>query len=730
MSISLRRFQAEESSFTQSGRRRAMITIPGSVGFTDLSESKVMLEVTPRVRDGNTDIPWPVTFTQPTGRTTSDFQSKACMTGAQSLIRNARVVSRDFGLLNEQRHQNVISTNLDWYQSSRAQEDERALFGNTISDNYGRQSNFVAASPFFEYKQPVLPAGTLQNQAGTVHQAMIPVDWKHIDQFAQIQQFPNAAVGDIDYHIEFEDQINTIQTAESPVNVLTLQDANTGAAGEMPNLVTDRLTSQIVHPLSVGQQVYIRMVRDDTSAVVEGFVRIATIAIPFGNVLQFTVTPALPAASLGNTTAMSGMAIYYGSRISAGGAPYVPENFAVDTLVSYPGEPTHPLVFTDFFGAGAANNGIDYSRNPFVPGQYIGLHSTQTGVSVRHDYMKVVSVNIANNGAGNPTNLELILQAPDPNTFSEGVATAGNITAAGLGYAAPTNGIVVTGGSGTGMKVNVTAVGGGGAVTTVVIDEGGNGYVIGDIVTLPGGTAGSLATYTITAVTRSEITDMMVSIPDHASDLNPFTVDWTIDEVYLQMHVLNLMPQQQENARRALQEGLQIPWLEYRLLQKHTSATTALAEVVELLPNCVGCVVLTPQNLQLASSFDHCTSYRFALDGKEVTDRDITCGMWTTNRSLHNLQLKRFFANIGKDLMKYDAAWMNRSAIGFYDSALGTPADVNTMSVFPLVVPQKNDYTILQIQLFSTTAMQEKNLFIVSAHERTLQFKDGRVQVM
>ena len=641
MSISLRRYQADESEFTKSGRRRAMITIPGSIGYTDLSESKVMLEITPTVTTdaGVTPVPWPVTFTQPTGRTNADYSSKASVTGAQALIRNARVVSRDHGLMNEQRHQNVISTNLDWYQSSRAQEEEKNLFGNTLSNNYGRQSNFVAASPFFSYKQPNA-ANTTQDQLGVVHQATIPVDWKHIDQFAQMRQFPNAAVGDIDYHIEFEDQIDVIQLAESPVNVKTITNANSGAAGQMPALVTDRDRSQIVHPLSVGEQVYIRFIEGGN--VKQSFCRVATIA-ENGTHFEYTVTPAI--AGLGNNSACEEIAIFHGSAIQAGARAYYPTNIAANNIAAngWAGDANNPLVFDNFFGTDTVNNPVDYTRNPFVPGQFVCLHYTtedaNANAAYAHVYTTVASVSIANGANGQPVDMQLVLDEPANNPF----------------------------------------------------------------------------------IANKPVTDMVVSIPDHAADGNPFAVDWTINEVYLQMNVLNLQQQQQENARKALQEGLQIPWLEQRLVQKHMSQTTTLAEVIELLPNCLGVAVLTPQNLQLASEFDNCQSYRFALDGKDTTDRDIPVGMWTSNRSLHDLQLKRYFANMGKPLMKYDAPWINRSA---------TLDNTNTMSFYPLVVPQKEGYTVLQLQLFSTNAMSEKNIFFVSTHERMLQFKDGRVQVM
>ena len=80
-----------------------------------------------------------------------------------------------------------------------------------------------------------------------------------------------------------------------------------------------------------------------------------------------------------------------------------------------------------------------------------------------------------------------------PNT----IATAFSISAAGSGYSTA-NDIATTGGTGTGLKVNITAVNAG-AVTTVTIsdDDIGYGYSVGDIITITGG--GGNATITLSA---------------------------------------------------------------------------------------------------------------------------------------------------------------------------------------------------------------------------------------
>jgi hypothetical protein len=62
--------------------------------------------------------------------------------------------------------------------------------------------------------------------------------------------------------------------------------------------------------------------------------------------------------------------------------------------------------------------------------------------------------------------------------------TSAIIDAPGTGYSTGTA-VVTTGGSGSGLLLNITAVGG--IVTAITIDTAGSGYVVGDIVTVSGG---------------------------------------------------------------------------------------------------------------------------------------------------------------------------------------------------------------------------------------------------
>lgn len=66
-----------------------------------------------------------------------------------------------------------------------------------------------------------------------------------------------------------------------------------------------------------------------------------------------------------------------------------------------------------------------------------------------------------------------------------GQAVALNLTSGGTGYVNQTN-VSLTGGTGTGLKVNIIEDGSG-VVDEVTISEAGKGYSIGDTFTLPGG---------------------------------------------------------------------------------------------------------------------------------------------------------------------------------------------------------------------------------------------------
>ena len=118
MSIQIKRIQSNESGDfnPQGGRTRAHIEVPGSIGFTDLANSHVILRSKPTIDNGSkVSNVLPCYFAQPS---TSEPTDPVAISGGQAVIKNARVTAKDHGILNEQRDQNVISANLDWYTKS------------------------------------------------------------------------------------------------------------------------------------------------------------------------------------------------------------------------------------------------------------------------------------------------------------------------------------------------------------------------------------------------------------------------------------------------------------------------------------------------------------------------------------------------------------------------------------------------------------------------------------
>ena len=71
-----------------------------------------------------------------------------------------------------------------------------------------------------------------------------------------------------------------------------------------------------------------------------------------------------------------------------------------------------------------------------------------------------------------------------------GVVTGASISNAGSGYTAGQNGVSVSGGSGSGMTINYGSDGD--AINSVTVVSGGQDYVNGETVTVPGGTDGEL----------------------------------------------------------------------------------------------------------------------------------------------------------------------------------------------------------------------------------------------
>lgn len=227
MSVKICRFQANESEFQKTQRNRTEVDLPSSLGFIDLTSSRAILDMHVDVTDtlGNTML-IPTTF-----------GSGNMVGGAQALIKNTRVVSQTNGLLDEKRNQNVISANIsDWYLKSRSKEDAESLIGNSTNENYGiDRISRLPDCPFISYGKPTImdePAGPT-----VTRRAELPVSWNHLDNFSTISQFPIVSCGNLQYNVEFEDQINVVSPATLPSRA-PVPAINKQAVGNILNVLT------------------------------------------------------------------------------------------------------------------------------------------------------------------------------------------------------------------------------------------------------------------------------------------------------------------------------------------------------------------------------------------------------------------------------------------------------------------------------------------------------------
>jgi len=85
------------------------------------------------------------------------------------------------------------------------------------------------------------------------------------------------------------------------------------------------------------------------------------------------------------------------------------------------------------------------------------------------------------------------------------VGTLGAISAAGSGYSNGTN-VATTGGTGTGLTVDITTSSG--ALSTVTVNSRGSGYTAGDTITISGGTGGQIPVATLTGVVYDLANDL------------------------------------------------------------------------------------------------------------------------------------------------------------------------------------------------------------------------------
>lgn len=105
------------------------------------------------------------------------------------------------------------------------------------------------------------------------------------------------------------------------------------------------------------------------------------------------------------------------------------------------------------------------------------------------------------NGSGSGLTVDITL------LMNEGAALAVDLLTAGETYASA-NGVATTGGNGTGLTVDIV-VDAAGEVTSIIINDGGADYEVGDVITIDGGDGN--ATFEITAVAVGSVMEVSVN---------------------------------------------------------------------------------------------------------------------------------------------------------------------------------------------------------------------------
>jgi len=639
MSVKLLRFNANESDFAKGARTRTEIPVPASVGVTDLTSSKLVLDMHMTCTDPSGDVLLPITF-----------GNQQSVGGAQALIRNTAVISQTNGVLNERRNQNVISANLDWYLKSRAQEDQASLLGNSTTTNYGvDRFNLLPDNPFILWKKPNAVGATVTESAIT-RRAEIPVAWKNIDNFAGMPQFPNMAVGDLTYRVEFEDQMNVAFPAKMPFSQGEPCDNRAAVSSLLGNagapLTLTKTTGNYFRPPQQGDLCVASFLQATAgtykTTATSGRDEIESVTTAGG---KYVVTLKNGFATTGATESCTGITLFYFSSTDMLGPSAIP--VAVGNTIT---------ASAGVYGSAAAP--IVFAKN--TPG---GIQTTKADDAVTADSLNSIPWYV---GA--------------PVQFC-GIDVSGSVETASR------------------VESNITSI-----------------KVNGDNVEI-------VVSPTLAAVGGGATTLVAPSLQYRDSKAGTkFTVAWNVDEVYAELFKLQLTPEQMSKAMSNM-SNMELPWLDQQLIQRNMpSNSTAHTEVLQALAGTVGLAVLTPQNLTFLSGFDNCARYRFAINGKEVTNQDIVVGSADLKgRQLHNYFLKTFYGNLGQALKKYDAPQ--------YDYV--NQANQTTHAMYPLIIPNMPQECVVQVQLVASdgTSMAGKNIFYVFYRQRVMKISNGRVML-
>ena len=197
------------------------------------------------------------------------------------------------------------------------------------------------------------------------------------------------------------------------------------------------------------------------------------------------------------------------------------------------------------------------------------------------------------------------------------------------------------------------------------------------------------------------------------------TYKWEINDIFAEMHCIQLGPAQLENATKML-SNLTLNWMEHRLMKKVLSQTSDYSETLQIDPGCAGVVVFTPDQGSMVSGFDGALHYRFSIDGKNTINRDIDVGRYINGtglgigRQVYNHMLQKWFGNVGKQLVHYDS-------LAYHTG--------KEHAIYPLVTPMVNRDMLVNFNLRTDgNNMATKEIYYLMVHPRQMVFKNGRMQ--
>jgi hypothetical protein len=215
--------------------------------------------------------------------------------------------------------------------------------------------------------------------------------------------------------------------------------------------------------------------------------------------------------------------------------------------------------------------------------------------------------------------------------------------------------------------------------------------------------------------------------------------EYEITDWWIESHNLQLTPQQIDNATKAL-DNLVITFPDYYLKPEQMSDQSIYFEQTMQVPKgSRGVAVLTPQNItqadqaeRLYSGFNKAQFYRFQVTDERgvlmpTTNREVQVYQATgrfdgssdekdywTNRGLHNIRLKDYFANVGMPLKKYDLYEKTNSNknLGFYPQMLIPSNEQNAMNFILRTDGQEE--------------MDGKTVLFVFNRDRAIRMEQGR----